>query len=218
MDNLNTMNKEILFNENVISYALYKNYFSIGSKIFFRVSHNIKIGRNWNYWCAPEVDVIEVTKDNNVIAYELKGVRKGRKKIVKSKEESPNFPAFYDGIGQVLAYLNLPYVNETDPSPNLNKFNGGAFDFVYLVYAREQSEFPEYERRILNSLPIGITLALPNGEFVKVKEASKNPLQSKEAKEHFLENLNTLDKFSINGKIFRKIKEQGERYFSKHKD
>src|SRR3990172_13232494 len=134
------MNKEILFNENVISYALYKNYFSIGSKIFFRVSHNIKIGRNWNYWCAPEVDVIEVTKDNNVIAYELKGERKGRKKIVKPKEESPNFPAFYDGIGQVLAYLNLPYVNETDPSPNLNKFNGGAFDFVYLVYAREQSE------------------------------------------------------------------------------
>ena len=67
-------------------------------------------------------------------------------------------------------------------------------------------------------LPIGLTLALPNGQFVKVKEASKNPLQSKDAKEHFLDNLDTLDKFSIKGKIFRKIKEQGERYISKHRD
>ena len=212
------MNEEILFNENVISYSLYKNSLSKGTRIFFKVSHNIKIGRNWNCWCAPEVDVIEVTNDNTVIAYELKGVRKGRKKMIESKEESLNFPASYDGIGQALAYLNLPYVNETDPSLNLNKFNGGSFDFVYLVCARSKPEFPEYEKRIFNLLPIGMTLALANGQFVKVKEASKNPLQSNEAKEHFLVNLNTLDKFSINGKIFRKIKEQGERYFLKHKD
>ena len=64
--------------------------------------------------------------------------------MIESKEESLDFPASYDGMGQALAYLNLPYVNETDPSMNLNKFNGGAFDFVYLVCARSKPEFPEY--------------------------------------------------------------------------
>lgn len=209
-----------IFSEDVISYALYKNYISKESRVFFKVSNNMDIitGRKWNYFCAPDVDAIEVTKDNTLIAYELKGVRRGKKKKIKFEVRPPDFPAFYEGIGQALAYFNLPYVNyvNDDPAFNINcvdKFKGGVFDFVYCVYARVNSEFPEHERRVFNLLPLGVILALPNGEFEKVKEASINPIQNKGAKEHFLANLNTLEKFSTNGKTFRTVKEKGERFF-----
>lgn len=206
------MNEKVLFNENVISFSLYKNYISKESRVFFKVSHNIKPERNWEYWCAPEVDIIEVKKDGIINAYELKGVRR-----YKKVEEI--WPAFYDGAGQVLAYLNLPYVGVSKapegPIERFDKFMGGAFDFVYLVYARNKIEnFPEYEKRIFNLLPIGVILATPDGKFGIVKEAPKNPLQNEEAKKHFLANLDTLEKFSVNSRIFRKIREEGEKYFS----
>jgi len=197
-----------IFSEDVVSYALYKCYVSKDSRVFFKISHNIdiKTGRNWYYCCVPDVDLIEIRKDNTIIAYELKGKRKGKKPENKSSKGL----AFYDGIGQALAYLNLPYISILG---TFNKFNGGAFDFVYLVYARDELEFPDYEKRIFDLLPMGVILALPNGEFKKVREAPKNSLQSKEAKEHFLKNLDALEKFSVDGKIFRKIKERGEKYF-----
>jgi len=205
--------KEVIFSEDIITYALYKNYISKESKVFFKVFQNIdiKTGRDWNYWCAPEVDIIEVKKDGIINAYELKGVRK-----YKKTEET--WPAFYDGVGQALAYLNLPYVSDSKaPEGSIerfDKFKGGAFDFVYLVYPRDKIEnFPEYEKRIFNLLPIGVIFAIPDGKFGVVKKASRNPLQNEEAKKHFLNNLDTLEKFSLNSRIFRKIKEKGERYF-----
>jgi len=196
-----------IFNEDIISYALWKFYIPQENKVFFKVSHNINIktGRNWSYWCAPEVDVIEITKDDKIIAYEIKGVRK--------RKNGLEWPSFYEGIGQTLAYFNLPYVTEAYPKI-FDKFNGGVFDFVYLVLAREKIEFKEYEKRIFHLLPIGVIFAIPNGRFEIVKDASQNPIQSKEAKRHFLNNLDTLKKFSTNSKIFRKIKEKGQKYFS----
>lgn len=196
--------RKIIFSEDVLSYCLYKNCIPNESRVFFKFLHNIttKNNRDWCYWCAPEVDMIEITKDDSIIVYELKGAR-----LRKGIED---FPAFYDGIGQAIAYLNLPFVYEN----NQFKFGGGVFDFVYVVYARNKIEFPEYEKKIFDLLPIGVILALPDGKFEKVKEAPQNPLQNREAKEHFLNNLGTLDKFSTNSKIFRKIKETGERYFS----
>ena len=99
------MNQKI-FNEDIIAYALWKFYIPQESKVFFKVFHNmsIKIGRNWNYWFAPEVDVIEITKNNEIIAYEIKGARKRKNNI--------ELPSFYEGIGQSLACLLY-----TSPSP-----------------------------------------------------------------------------------------------------
>lgn len=195
-----------LFSEDAVAYSLYKNYIVKDSETFFKLAHNISVknDRGWDYWCAPEVDVIEARKDKAIVAYELKGVQ-------KYKRSEENWPAFYDGIGQALAYLDLPWIYNNKTKGR--KFRGGAFDFVYLVYPRKQKEFPDYESRILDVLPIGVFMALPNGEFFEAKEAPKNPLFDEQAKKHFLENLHTIEKHSVNSKIFRKIEGVGEEFF-----
>ena len=202
---------ENIFNEDAVCYAFYKNYIAQDSEVFFKLLHNMsfKAPKGWDYWCAPEVDVIEVKKDKTIIAYELKGARK-----YKENSTDKNWPGFYDGLGQALAYLDLPKIVKN------SKFRsaGSAFDFVYLVHARPETKFEEYEQKVFNLLPIGFIIALPDGKFVKVYEAKPNPLLGKGTKRHFLDNLHTLEKHSTNSKIFRKICQKGEDYFSKHKN
>ncbi|MDP2752781.1 MAG: hypothetical protein Q8P40_00065 [Nitrospirota bacterium] len=96
--------RKIIFSEDVLSYCLYKNCINNESRVFLKFLHNIdiKTKRIWSYWCAPEVDLIEVMKNNTITGYELKGAR-----LRKGTED---FPAFYDGIGQAVAYLDLPKI------------------------------------------------------------------------------------------------------------
>jgi len=56
-------------------------------------------------------------------------------------------------------------------------------------------------------------LALPDGKFVTIKEAPPNPIQSLEAKEHFLQNLETLEKHTTSSRIFHRIEAAGEQWF-----
>lgn len=193
-----------MITENALSYILFKNYCESDSRVFFKFLHNISVKRkrDWSYWCAPEVDVIEVKKDETIIGYELKADqrRKGR--------EEP--PAFFEGVDQAIAYLDLPRICENGQE----KFKGGAFEFVYLVYTRRNGDFSHREIRIFNLLSIGVIMVLPNGECKKVKEASVNPLLDLDAKSHFLNNLNTLEKHTTSNKIFSKIRAQGEAYLS----
>jgi hypothetical protein len=109
-----------------------------------------------------------------------------------------------------LAYLNLPIVLEN----NQPKFKGGAFDYVYLVHARPEVKLSDNERRVLDLVPmIGFEVVLPEGTFEKIQEPKENPILDKEAKSHFLANLDTLNKFSTSSKTFRRIKGVGESYF-----
>ncbi|RKX63071.1 MAG: hypothetical protein DRP41_06730 [Thermodesulfobacteriota bacterium] len=196
---------KIPFNEKVIIYALYKKCVKRGSKVFVRFSHNltVKQNRNWDYWTGTDIDLLEVTKERMIIGYEIKGMKK-----YKGKYEPPGL---YKGLGQAMEYFNLPFViSKEDSKP---KFNGGAFDFVYLVHARNEIRFSEYEKRIFDLVPIGFIIGTPDGKFETVKNAFLNPIQSKEAKEHLLNNLDSLEKFSLESKIFKKIQEVGEKYF-----
>lgn len=197
---------EKIFNEDAVCYALYKNHIPQDSEVFFKFLHNIsfKTPKGWDYWCAPEVDMIEIKSDKTVVAYELKGAQKHRGTEI-------NWPGFYDGLGQALAYLDLPKIAENSKFKSM----GGAFDFVYLVHARPDERFEEYDLKILNLTPIGFIIVLPNGKCIKVRDAQPNPLRDEETKRHFLDNLYTLDKHSINSKIFRTICQKGEEYFSK---
>jgi len=196
--------REAIFNEDAVCYAFYKNYIAQDSEVFFKFLHNMsfKVPKGWDYWCAPEVDIIEIKNDKTIVAYELKGAQ-------KHKGTEINWPGFYDGLGQALAYLDLPKIAEN------NKFRsmGGAFDFVYLVHARLEEKFEEYDLKILDLTPIGFITVLPNGKFIKIRDAQSNPLRDENTKQHFLDNLHTLEKHSINSKIFRKICQKGEAYF-----
>jgi hypothetical protein len=196
---------ENLFTENAVAYSLYKHCVSNNSRFFFGFHHNLslRVDRDWYYWCAPEVDVIEVRNDSTVVGYELKGSRQHR-------SSCPDFPAIYDAIGQAVAYLDLPRVCEG----NHRRLEGGVFDFVYAVCARATPDIDDGEKKILGVVPIGAMLALTDGRFVTVKEAPRNPIQGEQAKEHFLQNLNSLEKHSTCSKIFRRIEAAGERYFS----
>lgn len=194
-----------IFNEDAVCSAFYKNYIAKDSEVFFKFLHNMsfKTPKGWDYWCAPEVDMIEIKNDKTVVAYELKGAR-------KHKGTEINWPGFYDGLGQALAYLDLPKIVEN------SKFRptGGAFDFVYLVHARPDERLEEYDLKILNLTPIGFITVLPNGQCTKVRDAQPNPLRDETTKRHFLNNLHTLEKHSVKSKIFRKVHQKGEAYFS----
>ncbi len=199
-----------MFNEKVIQYIL-KKCIKQNSKVFVNISHNWTVteNRNWCYYTGTDIDFLEITNEDEIIAYEIKGMRKYKGK----RNDEP--PRLYEGLDQTLGYLNLPYVME-DMSGQ-SKFNGGAFDFIYLVHARKEIDFSEYEKRVFDLVPIGFIIFTPDGKFEIVKEAIKNPLQIKEAKDHLLNHLDTLKNFSIESKIFKRIREEGERYLSKIK-
>jgi len=200
------MENQETFTEDAVAYSLYRHCLTAGSSLLFKLHHNRKArsNRDWFYYCAPEIDIIEVRTDNVVIAYELKGVRKHRTGL-------GDFPTLFDAMGQALAYLNLPGVHDMDGRPI---FEGGVFDFVYAVCARSTSDVDSGEQRTLNLLPIGAMLALPDGRFVMVREAPVNPHQNLQAKEHFLQNLKTLEKHTITSRIFQRIRVAGEQWFS----
>ncbi len=195
-----------IFTEDALAYSLYTHRSTSGGQFFFKLHHNMSIrrGRPWFYWCAPEIDVIEVTPDNHVIAYELKGSRQHPSGL-------PDFPAIHDPIGQAVAYLDLPRICEGDR----RLFEGGVFDFVYAVCARQGTEIDPGEMRTLSLVPVGAMFGLLDGGFVTIKEAPKNPLQNSEAKAHFLRNLDALENHKTQSKIFRQIRAAGEAWFSK---
>ncbi|MFH1288221.1 MAG: hypothetical protein ABII25_05945 [bacterium] len=198
--------KSVIYSEDALIYALYENYISQESEVFFKFTHNLEIKnqRGWDYWCVPDIDVIEVKKDKTTIAYELKGARKYKKNEI-------NWPGFYDGIGQAMAYLELPKLAINYEYKNC----GGAFDFIYLVHAMPDEKFMKDGKRIFDLLPLGFIIALPDGSFIKAKDASKNPLCDSKMKLHFLKNLQSLKKYSINSRVFERINQRGSEYFSR---
>ncbi|MCI0330979.1 MAG: hypothetical protein L0196_08565 [candidate division Zixibacteria bacterium] len=197
-----------MMTENALSYIFFKNYCDSESRVFFKFLQNsdVKRKREWTYWCAPEVDVIEVKKDGTVIGYELKADQRR-----KSREEGP---ALFKGIDQAIAYLDLPRICENGQEQFKEKFEGGAFDFVYVVYTRQDGGFSQREIRTFNLLPIGVILVSPRGECKRVKEAPANPLLDSDTKNHFLNNLDTLKNHSVDSRIFSTIKLHGEAYLS----
>jgi hypothetical protein len=193
-----------VFSEDAVAYSFFKQFGADG-KLFFKFHHNLspRSGRNWSYFCSPEIDVIQVRNDGQLIAYELKGAR-------QHKGGTADYLAFYDAIGQAVGYLDLPRAYEN----NQRVFRGGAFDLVYIVCARGTSEVDEGERRVLGTVPVGAMLALPDGRFITVKDAPRNPIQDPSAKAHFLENLNTLSKHTTVSRIFQRIDGVGQHWFA----
>jgi hypothetical protein len=194
----------VIFTENAVAYSLYKHLYKHSgpeSRFFFKFQDNLTLRENrpWYYYCAPDIDVIEIRQDEKLIAYELKGERKHRRN-----------PPLSDAIGQAIAYLDLPWIKEKENDHG--KFKGGAFDRVYIVCARRTAAIDASEARILDTVPLGAMLALPDGQFVTIKEARHNPNQDIRAKDHVLQNVNSLEKHTLGSKIGRSISAAGKEY------
>ena len=92
-----------------------------GSQVFRNVRTSSDTGGYTYFHFSPDIDVLEVRKDNTVVGYELKGERR------RAGHIEP--PMFYHGIDQALAYLVNPV-----RTPGASTFTGSIFDYVYIVH------------------------------------------------------------------------------------
>jgi len=160
---------------------LFKTLWARGSKVFQKVFHNVGRGE-WNYWFAPDVDMLEVRADGTVVGYELKGFRRGK--------EGYEPPALYAGLDQAVAYLGLPWVNA--------RFEGSLFDYVYLVHMSEEATVSEgivhMSEVIARCTPLGFIVA--NYDRVEEMVTPKaNPFKSEAVKKLFLDHLQVLESY-----------------------
>lgn len=205
-----------LLKEDVILYIMRLFARRRGSRVLFKISHNLSLDRGWHFWCAPDMDLVEVRPDNTIVAYEVKGQH-------KQKGES-DWPAIHDGLDQALAYLTLPKV--TNEKTNCRMFAGGAVDLVYLVHPLPSKDSPAQEDlNVISLTPVGfmgvLHLSTPRrpqmteteikailiqqlNRIIEVVPAKQNPLQDSRAKVFFLENLSSLEKFGEQSRTFRR--------------
>jgi hypothetical protein len=185
--------------EDTVLYFLYLGAKRRNSKVFFKLKHNISLNREWSFYFAPDIDMLEITPEEEIIGYEAKGQQK--------RKSSYNWPSLYAGLDEALFYLRLPYVDN-------KKFDGGGIDKVFVVHAHpEPKKIIEDEKlglKIYELTPIGLLCVTPEREIKKLIEAKKNPILNKNMKNLLLQNLNTLENFSENSRTFQQIKEVGE--------
>jgi len=181
-------------------YFLYLDAQKRNSRVFFKLKHNLSMDREWNFYFVPDIDMLEITTENEIIGYEAKGQQK--------RKRAYDWPSRYAGLDEALFYLRLPRIRSKE-------FCGGAIDKVFVAHAHpdptkiindESLGLKVYEL----ATPIGLLCVTPNGEIKKLVEAKKNPLLDKDAKIFFLQNLDTLENFSENSRTFRQIRERGE--------
>jgi len=120
---MNLDERGVPMTEDVLLYLLSLAAKQRGSRFFFKISHNMSLDRGWLFWCAPDMDLVEVRRDNTIVAYEVKGQRRGKGRY--------EWPACQYGLDQVLKYLIMPRVtNQATVRP---MFDGGVPDHAYLV-------------------------------------------------------------------------------------
>ncbi len=193
-----------ILSENVTLYLLYRYLKPQGSKFFFKLKHNISTEREWCYAFGPDVDLLEVKRDSTIVAYEVKGQQKNRP-----------WPAEYEGLDQAMAYLQLPLILTNGK----RLYEGGVIDKVYVVHCAPRANvFSETWLRIVSITPIGCIIVTGKGAVFNILEAKPNPVLNKEAKQHFLQNLNTLKPFNEDSRTFRSIKRQAEEYLARDKN
>jgi hypothetical protein len=182
--------------EDLITWILFQRGRVAGSRFFFKLKHNLSLERNWHYSFGPDVDLLEVRNNDTLVGYEIKGQR-------KTHTGEYDWPALYDGLGQALHYLILPFASDSHGNRILE---GGAFDYVYLVNARQEPSKDEAGFKVLRLTPLGYMTVAPGSVVTELIPPRHNPLQSPEAKQHVLSNLSTLVEFSEQSKTFNSLR------------
>jgi hypothetical protein len=207
--------------EDAVLYLLSRLASNRGSKVFIKIANNFSLDRDFFFWCAPDVDLLEVCADSTVIAYEAKGQRR--------RQEDIEPVGVLEGLGQALTYLDLPAINIR----GVRTFDGGAPDFVYLVHGSSSPELLDArKKRIVELTPIGFLAAFPSGDRIDSQAAptasaiapqhhclteivppKPNPLQDPHAKAFLLEHLSSLEMFGEKGRSYRRIEAAGRAVF-----
>jgi len=211
----------VLIAEDAVLYLLSRLATKRGSKVFVKVANNFSLDRDWHFWCAPDVDLLEVRADKTVIAYEAKGQRRRRGDIEPV--------GVLEGLGQALTYLDLPVITVS----GVRTFDGGAPDFAYLVHGSSSPELLDArKKRVVDLTPVGFLAAFPSDGGVDSQAPSTaspiapqhrclaeivppkpNPLQDPRAKAFLLEHLSSLEMFGEKGRSYRRIEIAGRAVF-----
>ena len=156
------------------------------SRIFQKVRSSSNAGGYRYFNFSPDIDLLEVRRNDMVVGYELKGCQKSGK--------SMKAPPYYEGIDQALAILKNPV-----SSPMSDSFAGSIFDYGYLVHP-DGLQVDALADLLYLCTPLGLVVVDHQGtkEIVKPKP---NPFLNQDIKSYFLSRLDTLDaytKFKVN--------------------
>ena len=152
-----------------------------GRGVYQKVLSSKDTGGYRYFGFSPDIDLLEVKRDNTVIGYELKGQRKRGREV--------DTPQFYEGIDEALAYLVKPVT-----SPLCSSFAGSVFDYVYVVhlFGTEVGRIADLLQRLT---PLGVVVVdrRRTRELVKPKP---NPYLSVDLKTCFLAHLDAFGAYT----------------------
>lgn len=167
--------------EDAVFLCLYNLLRQRHSNVFQKVRESKDVGGYKYFSFSPDIDLLEVRQNNQIIGYELKGYRR------KGRSAEP--PPFYEGIDQALAYL----VNPIRP-PLASSFAGSVFDYAYVVHPHG-SGIDKMADLLERCTPLGLIVV----ERTKTKEIvkpRKNPYLNDELKSLFLDRLDAFQTYT----------------------
>ena len=131
------------------------------SQVLQKVKASKDVGGHRYFSFSPDIDLLEITPQEKVIGYELKGYQK------RARSVAP--PQYYAGIDEALAYL----VNPTF-SPSSDTFGGSIFDEVWVVHP-EGSGISDLADLVSRLTPLGLMTLNHRGESLGARQAQLVP-------------------------------------------
>ena len=151
-----------------------------GSQVLQKVRASKDIGGYQYFSFSPDIDLLEITPQNKVIGYELKGYRKRARSI--------DPPMYYEGIDEGLADLKNPV-----SAPGASGFAGSIFDEVWVVHP-EGSDIGRMSDLLGHMTPLGVMLVSHHG-VRELVNAKPNPYLEPALKARFLSNRGAFDTY-----------------------
>ncbi len=166
--------------EDAIFLCMYNVLSRRNSRIFQKVNSSSNVGEYKYFNFSPDIDLLEVRQNDEVVGYELKGYRR--------KGRSIDPPMFYEGIDQALAYLINPTISPLGSSV------GSIFDYVYIVHPYG-SGIGKLADLLERCTPIGLVV-VERHKTVEAVKPRKNPWLDEGLKSLFLSRLDAFQAYT----------------------
>ncbi len=167
--------------EDAVFLCLYNRLRQRHSTVLQKVRASKDVGGYRDFGFSPDIDLLEIRQNGEVVGYELKGYRR------KGRSTEP--PSFYEGIDQALAYLVNPI-----RSPFAQSFAGSIFDHVYVVHP-EGSGIDKLADLLEKCTPVGLVV-VERSKTTEIVKPRKNPYLNDDLKSLFLDRLDTFQAYT----------------------